>query len=126
MGTVNDLTHWRSRVKQIERHTDRVELDAATRKLIDDLIRRVEVLEAQAAGTRETTPLAGGLLPEHIGRIEALEQHATAQVELGGALRMVLMLANEIGKRTTKLETEAAETHRTVATVLPVLAAARG
>ena len=121
MGNINDLTHWRSRVKQIETHTDRVELDAATRKLIADLIRRIEQLELRGTG-----PTVEGILPEHVARIEALEQAATAQAELGSALRMVLTLAGEIGKRTTRLEAEAAETHKTVATVLPVLAAARG
>ena len=126
MDTVDALTHWRSRVRQIEKHTDRVELDAATRKLIADLIRRIEVLESQAARVRDTIPLVGENVPEQLARIEALEQHALAQVELGGALRMVLTLASEIGKRTSKLEHEAGETHRTIATVLPVLAAARG
>jgi hypothetical protein len=125
MDSVDAITHWRSRVRQIEKHTDRVELDAATRKLIADLIRRIEALESQAAKARDAIPLVGEIVPEHVARIEALEAHATAQVELGEALRMVLMLASEIGKRTDKLEHEAAATHRTVATVLPVLAAAR-
>ena len=116
MGNVNDLTHWRSRVKQIETHTDRVELDAATRKLIADLIRRIEQLEARGTG-----PTVEGMMPEHVARIEALEDHATAQIELASVLQLCLEMARESEARTARLEKEARNMNETISTVVPML-----
>lgn len=107
---------------------------AAIAQTIDlaPIIARMAALEAavnELKLTRSAMPLVPVVphvsVSDYDARIAALEAHATAQIELSEALRAVLMLMSEMGARTAKLETEAAETHRTVATVLPVLAAAR-
>ena len=95
MADVESLTHWRRRIKEVERHTNRVELDAATRKLIADLL----------------------------ARVEALEDHAAAQAELGPAFSAALMLMRELGAKTAVLEKEARETRAVVEIVTPALAA---
>ncbi len=116
MADVESLTHWRRRIKEVERHTNRVELDAATRKLIADLLARVEALEA-----RPVALLAGGGAVEQ--RLVALEDHAAAQAELGSAFSAALMLMRELGAKTAVLEKEARETRAVVEIVTPALAA---
>lgn len=98
MAGVNDVLHWRNRqlVREFRHSTDRVELDEETKALIAKLL----------------------------ARIEALEDFATAQVELAGpALRAMYLAMQMSQERIDKLEVEAADTHRVVSTVLPSLAA---
>jgi len=79
---------------------------------------------------RESTPLVPVAMPvsmpEFDARIEALEQHAVAQSELSNALQLCLTMARESEARTARLEAEARDTHKTIATVLPALAAIAG
>lgn len=97
MADVNALTHWRARGIREFHHTDatRVELDEETRKLIADLR----------------------------ARIEALETIPTAQIELSGALRAVLLLMQDMDDRAKALEDEARSTRATLEDTLPVLRA---
>lgn len=97
MADVNALTHWRARGIREVFHTDerRVELDEATRRLIEDLQQRIEALEA---------------VPQ-------------AQFDLSGALRAVLLLMQDMDDRAKALEDEARTTRATLEDTLPVLRA---
>lgn len=76
---------------------------------------------------RSATPLvpvsAPTSMPDYGARIEALEHHAAAHTGLSDALRLCLEMARESEARTARLEQEAKDTHRTIATVMPALAA---
>ena len=130
MADVNALIHWRrgERVREIvtTNNTDRIELDDATRQLISDLLRRVEALETKPAALRVTEPPVVSVMPDIDGRIIALEEHAAASEELSNALRMCLTMVQESAARTARLEAEAQQTHKTIATVMPALAAIAG
>jgi hypothetical protein len=62
-------------------------------------------------------------IADHGARIEALEHLAGSHSELSSALTLCLQMAREGAARTALLEQEAKETHRTIATVMPALAA---
>lgn len=97
MADVNALTHWRGKGVREVRHTDqtRVELDEESKRLIAEL---------QA-------------------RVEALESVPTAQIELSGALRAVLLLMQDMEGRATALEDEARVVRATLEDTLPVMRA---
>lgn len=88
---------------------------------LDTRLTAIEVAVHGLKAARETTPLVPVAVPDQDARIAALEEHAVAHGGLVEGLQAMLQMARDQSARTARLEAEAEETHRAVATALPAL-----
>lgn len=90
---------------------------------VESELAALKALRAPASLIAQTVPDVDGSIAALSARVEALESVPTAQIELSGALRAVLLLMQDMEGRAKALEDEARVVRATLEDTLPVMRA---